>query len=164
MGISLAESPLTKSELTQKANMKSIFQIFKEQFDLKKAKNWEVLSITVDWHDTIMPSTYIKKNRFGDYPYYPHCLEALKKLSDRKDIHLVLFTSSYPKYYQYLLDDLESKGIHIHSVNSNPDEKDTETGDFSKKFYYNILLDDRAGFNPETDWEEISRIIDSFPQ
>lgn len=50
------------------------------------------------------------------------------------------------------------------SVNSNPDEKDTKTGDFSKKFYFNILLDDRAGFQPETDWLEICRIIDSFPQ
>ena len=144
--------------------MKSIFQLFKEQFDLKKAKNWEVLSVTVDWHDTIMPSTYIKKNRFGDYPYYPHCLEALKKLSDRKDIHLILFTSSYPKFYQYLLDDLAKHGIRIHAVNSNPDEKDTETGDFSKKFYYNVLLDDRAGFQPETDWLEILNIIDCFPQ
>ncbi|MCK9435086.1 MAG: hypothetical protein M0R32_09785 [Candidatus Cloacimonetes bacterium] len=144
--------------------MKSIYQLFDRQFSLKKEKNWDVLSIAVDWHDTLMPSTYTKENQIGESQYYPYCLEALQRLSARNDIHLVLFTSSYPKHYQYLLDDLEENGIHIHSVNANPDEKDTKTGDFSKKFYFNILLDDRAGFQPETDWKEICGIINLFPQ
>ena len=30
---------------------------------------------------------------------------------------------------------------------------------FEKKFYFNILLDDKAGFDPETDWSVIKEYL-----
>jgi hypothetical protein len=145
--------------------MKTVYQLFEEQFKLHATRKWDVVYVTVDWHDTMMPSSYCKTNRFGDYPYYPYCLEALKALSDRKDIRLILYTSSYPQYYKYLLDDLAQNNIFFYAINSNPDEKNTETGDFTIKFYYNILLDDRAGFDPLQDWANVKNaagLIDYF--
>jgi hypothetical protein len=32
-------------------------------------------------------------------------------------------------------------------------------GDYSKKFYYSILIDDKAGFNPLTDWAKLGKLL-----
>ena len=43
-------------------------------------------------------------------------------------------------------------GINFTYINDNPEYIGNDYADFSKKFYYNILLDDKAGFEGETDW------------
>lgn len=43
--------------------------------------------------------------------------------------------------------------------NVNLDCQNTLTGDFTRKFYYDILLDDKAGFEPEKDWKEIYKML-----
>ena len=44
-------------------------------------------------------------------------------------------------------------GIKFDYINENPLEVNSELSDFSKKFYFNILLDDKAGFYPKEDWQ-----------
>ena len=137
--------------------MKNLFQVFSEQFVVKKKRNWDYLYIAVDWHDTIVPSTY--SNDYAGFAYYKDCIEALQLMSRRQDIKLILFTSSYSKYCDMLLNDLAVQFVHFNFVNCNPDVPNTETGDFSKKFYYNVMLDDKAGFQPEIDWTEIKEFL-----
>jgi hypothetical protein len=43
-------------------------------------------------------------------------------------------------------------GIMPQYFNENTAVENTATGNFSSKFYFSVLLDDKAGFNPETDW------------
>jgi hypothetical protein len=50
---------------------------------------------------------------------------------------------------------LKSYNIHIKYVNENPLEKDTEYASFVKKPYFSIVLDDKAGFDPNHDWNEL---------
>jgi len=52
----------------------------------------------------------------------------------------------------------KKKKINFDFVNKNPSENNTSYADFSKKFYFNILLDDKAFFEP-SDWVEISEWI-----
>lgn len=140
--------------------MKTVSQLFKEQFERKVKRGWDLIYVVVDWHDTLMPATYTLKER--NFNYFPYCIEALKRLSDKEDVRIILFTSSYQKDCYYLIEDLFSKGIHVDFINENPDEKNTPTGDFSRKFYYNILLDDKAGFDPLTDWKEINDLFEGL--
>jgi len=46
-------------------------------------------------------------------------------------------------------------------VNENPECPSTELADFSRKMYYNFLIDDKSGFDPETDWEIIYQFMKS---
>jgi len=50
---------------------------------------------------------------------------------------------------------LNANGVYPNFFNHNPHAKDTPRSCFDKKPYFNILLDDRAGFEPETDWQAI---------
>ena len=38
--------------------------------------------------------------------------------------------------------------------NENPEVKNTATGDFSMKIYFNVMIDDKAGFE-KSDWENV---------
>ena len=62
------------------------------------------------------------------------------------------------KLKQRAIKNLSEYNIKIDFFNNNPEAKNTEYGDFTVKPYYNILLDDKAGFDPEEDW----RIIYNF--
>ena len=137
--------------------MKSLYKVFSEQFAIKKQRNWDYLYVAIDWHDTIVPGTY--SNDYSKFAYYKDCVEVLQMMSRRQDIKLILFTSSYPKYCDMLLTDLAVQFVTFDFVNCNSDVPNTETGNFSEKFYYNVLLDDKAGFQPETDWTDIKEFL-----
>jgi hypothetical protein len=114
----------------------------------------------VDAHDTIFKGKY-EANQ--DFDIYPGCLEVLKWISDRNDQVLILWTSSYREHIDEIVSYFRDKhGIHIDYVNKNPICADTAYGSFIKKFYFNIGLDDKFGFEGETDWflvkEELIRI------
>jgi hypothetical protein len=47
-----------------------------------------------------------------------------------------------------------SAGIPVAAVNENPFIENTATGNFDKKFYFSILVDDKAGFCP-TEWPDV---------
>jgi hypothetical protein len=46
----------------------------------------------------------------------------------------------------------ESNGIRFTFINKNPHAKNTPRSIFEQKFYFSVLLDDRAGFEPISDW------------
>ena len=46
-------------------------------------------------------------------------------------------------------------GIEFDYINENPECKDTALCSFAQKFFFDILLEDKAGFVGETDWIEI---------
>ena len=121
---------------------------------VKKAeRGWDTLYWLIDVHDTIIKSTYSVDDKFTDT--YPYCFAALRHLAQRKDTKLILWTSSHKKYVKAFMKELKEYEIDFKYFNSNPECKNTETGDFRKKFYFNVILDDKAGFEPEKDWGEI---------
>ena len=44
-------------------------------------------------------------------------------------------------------------------INNNPEFKKTDICDFTEKFYFDILLDDKAGFEGEKDWKDIYNFL-----
>jgi hypothetical protein len=75
------------------------------------------------------------------------------------DNRLILWSSCHPEEYSAIIGFLEQHGIAVDYFNENPEIENTPSGNFEKKFYFSILLDDKAGFDPETDWDEILTLL-----
>jgi hypothetical protein len=137
----------------------NIFNI-ERSFSDKKRRNWEKLFVLVDVHDVILEGKYNLMNEGASY--MPNALNVLRNWSKREDMVLILWTSSHVAPTAKVLDGLTKEGVHIDYVNENPECPNTELCDFRKKMYFNILLDDKAGFFGETDWilieKELRRI------
>jgi hypothetical protein len=120
-----------------------------KSFELLSKRSWDKIFIAVDIHDTVMESTWsdVLSSKF-----YPDSLETLKLMSDRKDICLILWTSSNKANAQAYFDTLKTHGINMDYINSNPEVADKHYADYTSKFYINLILDDKAGFLPEIDW------------
>lgn len=137
----------------------NVFNIEKA-FRKKKDKGWDYLYWAIDLHDTIIKGRYTRMN---DNPeFYPYAKDVLQNLSNRTDTKLILWTSSHNKPIDDILKWFESQNIHFDFINSNLDCQSNNVQNFEKKFYFNILLDDKAGWSGDTDWkivrEELIRI------
>lgn len=110
----------------------------------------------IDLHGVISKPDYRKISK--EINYYPYTKETLQYISEKRpDIVLILFTSSHPDEIEVYMDILKKDGIHFKYVNENPEINDSNGsfGCYDKKPYYNVLLDDKAGFDPNSDWKEI---------
>jgi hypothetical protein len=122
-------------------------------FEDKKRKGWERIYIAIDLHDTVIEGKY---NRFNEGAnIFPYAREFFKWAVDRDDVILILWTSSHDDAIKKTLAWLREEGIYFDYINKNPLETTNQLCDFDKKFYFNILLDDKAGFEGETDWKLI---------
>ncbi len=122
---------------------------------MKAEKGWTEIYIVVDLHGTIIPSGRSTNDNQDNMVMYDGAEEVLKWFSNRKDIFLILWTATPKERSPMVLDWFKQRGINFDWLNENPHALNTPRSDFSKKFYFNILLDDRAGFEPETDWYAI---------
>jgi hypothetical protein len=126
-----------------------------KMFENSFKKEWYETYWAIDLHGTIIKPTY--KDPSWPAEYYPYAKLAMQLLSKRPDIKLILWTSSFPSEIEEYLKLLEKDEIHFDAVNENPgiSSNNGNFGYYEKKFYFNILLDDKAGFNPEKEWKEI---------
>jgi deoxyribodipyrimidine photolyase len=137
--------------------MASIGKAFGKAWVKKLENDWEKIYVLVDLHDTILEGQRTGRER---WKWYPHALEALQKLSDRDDICLILWTSSHKKKLAKYLSKMALNGVKFDYVNSNPEVGATDILDPSEKLYFNVGIDDKFGFDPETDWKGVSLIAD----
>lgn len=110
----------------------------------------------IDLHGTIIPSSYSSSETLE---FYPGAEECLKLISSFTDHSIILYTCSYIGKMSPVLEWLKEKGIRINYMNENPECKNTAISCFYKKFYFDVLLDDKAGFEPETDWIELYKML-----
>src|SRR5512137_166713 len=125
---------------------------------LAPKRGWKTIYWLVDVHGVIIPGSWAKLNEFRFIS--EDCFPVLKWLSDRADQRIIVWTSSHTQEAADVLLWLERKGIHVDYFNHNPEEKNTEYADFSQKPYFNILIDDKAGFDPNTDWKLIRKTLE----
>lgn len=120
-------------------------------------KRWNKTYWAFDIHGTILKPTY-KPSEIST-EFYPHAKEALQELSKRNDIVKILYTCSYPDEITQYLDYFECFGIRFDYVNENPEIADGGYGYYKDKFYFNVLMDDKAGFDGENDWLPILTLL-----
>ena len=133
----------------------------REQFEAAKKKGWDKIFFAFDIHSTIIRPNY----EVGNIPteFYPLAKETLQEISDREDVDLIIYTCSWPKEIEEYLKYFESHGINFKYVNENPEVKNQGYGFYDKKFYFNVLIEDKAGFNAEKDWDKFQKCMKSIP-
>lgn len=131
----------------------NIINAIKMAEEKKLQRGYDYLYWCIDLHGVILTPTY-KINNDGA-TYYPLALETLKILSNIKTNQLILWTSSHKESILDMLAKFRELDIHFNYINNNPHYTITPICDFTNKFYFDILLDDKAGFEGELDWKVI---------
>lgn len=129
-------------------------------FEKAREKKWDRTFWAVDIHDTIIRPNY-------DQPgiptqWYPFAKRAMKMISQRKDVDLILYTCSWEDEIHEYLDMFTEAGIDFKFVNKNPDVKNTTYGCYEFKPYFNVLFEDKAGFDP-LEWPYVIELLNYYP-
>lgn len=123
---------------------------------LKEEKGWEYLYIMVDVHNTVIKPSY---NKSTDFEYFPYALETLRLLAVREDIKIIMWTSSYSDVIEKYDDKFWKDGVYFDYINENPEVVNDDIRCFSTKFFYDFGIDDKFGFDAETDWKIIYDVL-----
>ena len=129
----------------------NIIRAFEAAFYRAKENNWDYIVVLIDIHDTIFKATYSKEE---NYEYIGKAKDALQVMSARKDIKIILWSSTFSKI-QYIFQ-LDKDNIIVDAFNRNIDGiENTEIACFNEKPYFNVGIDNAFGFEPEIDWDDI---------
>lgn len=120
-------------------------------------KNWGKTYWAFDIHGTMLKPTF--KQGVISKEFYPYAKEVMQLLSKDKSIVRILYTCSYPHEIKEYIEYFAQHDIHFDSINKNPDVADGGYGYYQDKFYFNVLMDDKAGFDGETDWKNIYDLL-----
>jgi len=139
--------------------MSIINSILKNHFEIKEKRGWDKTYWFFDIHGTVIKPNY----KANDIPteFYPHAKEALQFISELDDIVMVLYTCSHPHEIEQYLKLFEENNIRFKYVNENP-EVPTDIngyGCYDKKPYMNVLFEDKAGFDPNTEWNLVLLLL-----
>lgn len=117
-----------------------------------RSRSWKKVYWAVDLHGVCFHSTYGK----GSYKFIGnHVARTLKLISDRPETVIILWSSIHKDEEQDIIQYFADNGIKVSYFNHNPEIQNTVTGNFDTKFYFSVLLDDKAGFDPSEDWDQI---------
>jgi len=130
----------------------NIEKAFEKAFARMEEQKWDKIYVLVDMHDTIFEADYSKTYNFR---WLGESKAALCMLSGREDICLILWTGTHRKEIDEHYDlEFIKNGIYFDYINENPEVNDTEIYS-ADKIYFNVGIDDKFGFEPETDWHKI---------
>lgn len=124
---------------------------------LAREKNWEKLYWAIDIHGTLLRPNFMRDQISKEF--YPFAKETMQLLTKRTDIVKILYTCSYPDEIKQYIKYFSENGIHFDYINSNPEIADGGYGYYQHKFYFNVLMDDKAGFDGDKDWQAIYHLL-----
>jgi hypothetical protein len=130
-----------------------ILEAFERAFFNARKKNWDKIYVAIDIHDTIVRGNY--RTDVLPTEFYPFAKKVLQHLSSRQDIVLILNTCSWPEEIEKYINFFKVYGIDFLYTNENPEVPNTALGCYTTKFYFNVMIEDKAGFNAENEWEEL---------
>ena len=130
----------------------NIVGAFERAFREKAEHGWEKIYVLVDVHDTIMVG---EKPERDNPKWYAHAIDALRMMTEREDICLIMWTGAYPlriNKYKRLLAEM---GVRFDYENENPEAESNDFYCSDSKVYFNVGIDDRFGFDAESDWKDV---------
>lgn len=130
----------------------SIIKSIDRAYSLLQERNWDTIYWAIDLHGTCIKSNYISEEYEWINEDAKQCLQLISSLSETK---LILWSSCYQEEFDTIDQWFMKNDIYFYCFNENYYISNTETGCFDEKFYFSILLDDKAGFDPDTDWKLI---------
>lgn len=142
-----------KERCAYDVNSRMIINAIKKTFVTATKRKWEKTYWALDIHETILKPNW--KSDTIPTEFYPCSKQALYLLSKRKDVVMFLYTCSHPKDTDQYIELFNSHNIHFDYVNENPEILNNDLGFYDKKPYFNVLIDDKAGFDPFVEWSII---------
>lgn len=138
----------------------SIQDAVSHAYDVTIQRNWDTVYWCIDLHGTVIKSNY--SNDSVEFIDDDWLIDALQQLSSFPETRIILWSSIFEMSPQeMLIRDLFNKhNIRIDYINQNPEVKNTQTGCFNQKFYFSVLIDDKAGFHPDEWFEVLQSAID----
>lgn len=140
--------------------MKTWKQIIDDTHVQMKERKWNTIYWSIDLHDTVITGEYNKFNHGSTL--LPGAKKVLDYLHTHRRIDVngeftriyktILWTSSY---IEAATDAVKLFDLKFDYFNENPECLSGDLCDFSGKFYFNVLIDDKSGFDGKVDWEEI---------
>lgn len=130
----------------------NIVKSFDAALKRMKEHNWEKIYVLVDIHDTVFEACYHDKE---ERKWYPYAKKALDIMTHSQQISLILWTSTYNNVINEYLEYFKENDIRFDFVNVNTETENTSLSCFDEKTYFNVGIDDKFGFEAETDWEII---------
>lgn len=114
-------------------------------------KGWKKLFWAIDLHGTIIPPSHNfqdKKEFLGIGPDVTYCEAALIEISQRNDQCIILWTATdTSRIWNDIVPWLDWHSIKVKYHNENPECQSEAYARFTGKFYFDILIDDKAGFD-----------------
>lgn len=138
-----------------------ITRAIKNAFEMKKHRKWDKTFWAFDIHNTIIVPNYSRK--VIPKEFYPLAKEVLQTISERRDIVRILYTCSHPEEIEQYLDYFKENKIYFDYVNENP-AVTNDHGCYYQKLYFNVLFEDKAGFDPLKDWAKVNNVLKEFPE
>jgi len=127
-------------------------------FEQKLSRGWDRLYWAIDLHDVLIVGKYNRLNEGKEF--CDGAIEILKWLMSRSDMKTILWSSSHDDSLKDFVDWAKSEhAVEFDYVNENPECSTNELCDFAKKFYFNVLIDDKAGFDYKSDWLKIKQVL-----
>ena len=129
-----------------------IIRALENAFSLMKERGWDRIYFAIDLHGTVVKPNYSADEIPKEF--YPDSKQVLQELSKRDDIALIMYTCSHPNEIIKYMEFFQENDIIFDHVNENPEVKTDYNGygNYEKKPYMSVLMDDKAGFDGETDW------------
>jgi hypothetical protein len=121
-----------------------------------KQKKWDKTFWAFDLHGTILVPNY----KGGQIPteFYPFALETLQMISKMPSVCMIMYTCSHPHEIEEYKELFKSNNILFEHFNNNPEVVDGAYGYYKDKFYFNVLFEDKAGFDP-SEWPSVNAFI-----
>ena len=130
-----------------------ILDVIKKLIENQKEHHWYESYWAFDFHGTIINPNHIKGSTVMEF--YPYAKETLQLISKtRPDIRMIISTSSYPDEMIVYKEKFEENNIFFHYENENPEINEAHFGFYKYKWYFDIMFEDKSGFNPD-EWKEI---------
>lgn len=132
--------------------------------EVGKNRGWDTLYWAIDLHGTVIIPNWSVKELPKEF--YPLALEGLRRIQNFKLFKsvLIISSSSHPHEIEKYLEIFKKENINFSYINKNP-EVQTLSGDYGyydDKYYFNILLEDKAGFDPYVEWFDIITLLNEL--
>ena len=133
-------------------NLFNIENAYKQKIE----RGWDEVFWCIDVHNTIIPGLYDIAQKLE---FYPDAKEVLQFLTRKTDVVMILYTCSHQKEIAKMQTFFNANGVTFEYVNTNVDVPSTALGNYEKKPYFNILIDDKGGFMA-SDWKDIKNLLE----
>ena len=132
-------------------------------YEIALKRQWDKTYWAFDIHGTIVIPNY--DNDEIPKIFYPNAKKVLQQISMRRDITTILYTCSHPHQIKAYLKYFKEHDINFDYVNENPEVitgKSNEYGNYDKKPYFNVLFEDKAGFDAMNDWFIVDELLKKY--